>query len=430
MNKFKIALLLLTGSIAFAQDNEDASGKPYNRWSVEAYAGQNKPVRPFAEGYYSSQPQKYFFFSDISHFSLGFRYMLSPKFGLRFDGSYDKFASESGSGSLPFESKLYRLNFQGVANFGRILNFESFTGRLGLLAHAGVQVSTFESQNQAIGDKEEDNGGLIIGITPQLRLSNRLVFSADLSAVQNLRQHLNWDGTNAADSNNLTGMFYNISVGLTFYLGGKDVHADWYIENSKAAEDTDARNRLDELEAKLNDTDRDGIPDFLDAENNTPSGVAVDSKGRFIDKNKNNVPDEMEGSRESYFNTSDKTIAGANDKEVVKNLLASGMYTVFYDPSKDVPNSGSTNSVYQLVNYFRANPSLKIKLTGYADVTGDPKANQQLSERRAAKLRDFFIDSGIEAGRIEVAASGADNSFASQGLGYRVARRVTVEIVN
>jgi OOP family OmpA-OmpF porin len=41
----------------------------------------------------------------------------------------------------------------------------------------------------------------------------------------------------------------------------------------------------------LIDTDQDGVADYLDLEKNTVSGVMVDSKGRAIDLNNNNVPE-------------------------------------------------------------------------------------------------------------------------------------------
>jgi OOP family OmpA-OmpF porin len=52
--------------------------------------------------------------------------------------------------------------------------------------------------------------------------------------------------------------------------------------------------RVDNLETMLIDTDQDGVADYLDLEKNTVSGVMVDSKGRAIDLNNNNVPDELE----------------------------------------------------------------------------------------------------------------------------------------
>ena len=53
-------------------------------------------------------------------------------------------------------------------------------------------------------------------------------------------------------------------------------------------------NRINDLETLMNDTDKDGVPDYLDVENNSITGVAVDTKGRMIDVNKNGVPDELE----------------------------------------------------------------------------------------------------------------------------------------
>ena len=42
------------------------------------------------------------------------------------------------------------------------------------------------------------------------------------------------------------------------------------------------------------DTDNDGVADYLDTEPNTTAGALVDTKGKSIDKNNNNVPDEFE----------------------------------------------------------------------------------------------------------------------------------------
>jgi OOP family OmpA-OmpF porin len=53
-----------------------------------------------------------------------------------------------------------------------------------------------------------------------------------------------------------------------------------------------SKDRVDNLETMLIDTDQDGVADYLDLEPNTVSGVMVDSKGRSIDLNNNNVPDE------------------------------------------------------------------------------------------------------------------------------------------
>ena len=270
MKKALIFIALITSAnVAVAQDesvNKEDELKEtglFNRWSVEFNAGQNKAVRPYTPGYYSSDPSNYFNFSGVDHFDLGVRYMFSNLFGLKLDGAFDKIESQSGSGSLPFETRQYRVGLQGVANLGRIMRFETFTSRLNLLAHAGVQVSRLEPQTGINEGESEDNGGVMIGLTPQVRLTNWLVLTGDFTVISNVRQHFNWDGNYSAESNNLSGMMYNTSLGLTVYLGKKEKHADWYIPNANKP-DEKTQKRLDNLEKSIQDTDRDGVIDAFD----------------------------------------------------------------------------------------------------------------------------------------------------------------------
>jgi OOP family OmpA-OmpF porin len=45
-------------------------------------------------------------------------------------------------------------------------------------------------------------------------------------------------------------------------------------------------------------------------------------------------------------------------------------------------------------------------ITGHADRIGSDKYNQDLSERRAAAVKDYLVSQGVEAGRLETAAKG------------------------
>jgi OOP family OmpA-OmpF porin len=84
---------------------------------------------------------------------------------------------------------------------------------------------------------------------------------------------------------------FNGTVGLTVYLGKNEKHADWVIDNESRFDAINARFMA--IENKMLDSDKDGVADYLDEEQNTPAGAMVDTKGRSIDKN-NNVPDETE----------------------------------------------------------------------------------------------------------------------------------------
>lgn len=432
MKKFIFFIAVSSFGTLLGQEDTDTKYKNlYNRWSFEVNAGQNKPIRPFASGYYSADPTKYFNFSGMNHYDIGVRYMLSNAFGLKLDYATDQFMEQSGAGSLSFDTKLNRFGLQGVINLGRLLRFESFTNRVGILTHAGLHVSKFSVNEGTNKNITEDNGGIMFGITPQVRLTKWVALTADFTVINNVRQHLNWDGSNASSETNLSGVLYNTSVGLTFYIGKKDKHADWFIKEDELSKlptiDEEARKRLDTITTLMNDTDRDGIADYLDAENNTPGGVAVDAKGRFIDINKNGTPDEMEPKvgKEIASTQINKVISAEND------FVEKGLINVFFDVNSAKPNDGSSNNLFIILHYLQNNPTAKVKLYGFADKRGDEALNKNLSIQRVQKVYDFLIANAIAASRVSIEGVGADTKFLDNSeASLTLARRVSIQIEN
>jgi OOP family OmpA-OmpF porin len=425
---------LVISSLSFGQNEsqEVSDENEFDRWSIEVNAGMNKPTKPFTFNYYSSDPKKYFNISSVNHFDVGARYMLSNSFGLKIDFGYDKIENQKGSGSLDFEAIQYRVGLQGVANLGSIMNFRSFTNRFNLLAHAGIQISQFTPKVGRFREITEDNGGVVFGFTPQLRITNSIVLTGDFSVINNLRQHYNWDGVSlSTEDNNLSGTMFVSSVGLTYYIGKNKKHADWSDNiplNKKVpddAKDSEARKRIAELEKMLNDVDRDGVADYLDSQNNTPNGVVVDTKGRFIDVNRNGVPDELEKDGINEYNSSLYT----KNNDAMSSLVKNDYVNVFYDVNQDYPNSGSTSTVYQLIEFMKKNATVKINLQGFADLRGGDSFNKDLSFRRANNLMKILVDSGIANDRIKVEAVGVDKVFNGNKENLDYARRVSVTIV-
>jgi OOP family OmpA-OmpF porin len=166
----------------------------------------------------------------------------------------------------------------------------------------------------------------------------------------------------------------------------------------------------------------------LDVQNNTPSGVIVDSKGRYIDTNRNGTPDEFESNTIEDIKV--QRLAQAtqqSDNNAFKSLLENGLVNVFYDVNQDNPNKGSTNSVYGIISLLKKNPNVNVKLLGYSDKTGNEKENQKLSERRVKKLYNLLVLSGISESRLKIIGQGEDNSIPSNSdVAYELARRVSV----
>ena len=420
----KIPFVFFAISSFFLVNAQENNSRQFNQWSIELNMGQNKPIRPFSQGHYTSNPDKYFNVNGLEHFDLGARYMFTTSFGLKLDFAYDLVQQNSNT-SLPFKNEQYRVGLQGVANLGRMLQFESFTKRFGLLAHAGVQINSLNPKSGVNDGHSEQNGGILFGLTPQFRVTNYLAITADFSAVNNLRQHFNWDGSYAAADNNLTGLIYNSTIGLTLYLGKNDKHADWFILTNQ--EDDEARKRLDKIETLMNDTDKDGVADYLDQENNTPAGVTVDTRGKFIDTNKNGVPDELERKAIDAKEGKDGAIV-ITKEDAIKTLLEKGYLSIFFDTNKDYPNTGSTSNVYQIIKFLKNYPDATATLVGYADLSGNENKNIELSSRRAKNVFDIIVASGINPSRLKVTSEGVDKSFSTSQTGLSLSRRVSILI--
>ncbi len=396
-----------------------AQEQDFNKWSIEASTGFGKPISPFAPKYFSSKNNTYFAFNKINHFDIGTRYMISPYFGIRMGVTYVNITNASGSNSLPFETELYKIDIQGVINMGHVLNFDQFTSRLGLLAHFGLQFSKLKIKENENAGKMDSDGGFIIGITPQYKISDRIVFNADFSYTGNFRQHLNWDGSYAANNKNLFGIMHDLTIGITYYIGKHKQHADWYWNNL----DLIKTQKMLEYEAKIKDlqkdTDKDDIPDYLDLEKNTPAGSIVDSKGRAVIKEKTS-PKNTESIVANNSNLSQK------DKDFTA-IFENGNNEVYFDFNQVNPNKDSKKKIVAIIAYMKKYPESKATLNGYTDNRGGEELNKRLGLRRSQKVKEIIELYGVDPSRISLVSKGIDelmtegkNDLESLALARRV----------
>ena len=427
MKKLLLLLSLFVLTSAIAQEEEVNGGMQesvYNRWSVDLNGGLSRPTTPFMPGYYVE---------DLSffHVDLGARYMFNPKFGMKVDFGYDNF--ENPKDVLAFKSQYYRVNLQGVLNVGRALNFEEFTESFNIQAHGGLGYSFMNSNNF---NGNDNMANVLIGLTGQYKLTEKVALNADFTMINNIRQHYTFDGTsgfgNVPDNRGFNGTLYNATIGLSIYLGSNDMHADWAYEmqDEKQAEMED---RLAEIETMMNDTDRDGVPDYLDVENNTTNGVAVDAKGRAIDLNNNGIPDELERYVEAktkeavaVSNGTNGTTGGRGNKSPLE-LINQGYINIFFDTDSFDPKSSSTNDLYFVINYLRDNPSATADIIGTADTRGSNAYNNELSRKRAERVKSIVEKAGIAGSRMTIIPQGED-TLGEGSANLSLVRKVTFKI--
>ena len=421
------SILLVNLTTLFAQD--------YNRWTIEATVGQSKGIRPYSKGYYSSDAGTFLGKPQANGFSVGARYMINPNFGFKGALHYESIKNIKGNESLPFEMQQIGLSLQGVVNASRLFKIQDNIKRFGLLFHGGIKIDQMTSKTENIIEHDhnygitEYNGGLIVGVTPQYRIGKKISLMLDVSIQTNYRQHFNWDGTYSDRDNNLSGQIVSTNLGLTYSFGKNDIHGDWAVSDadmSKLREEMDViEKRIGDVETLMNDTDKDGVPDYIDQENNSVAGVAVDSRGKMIDQNRNGVPDELE----RYINNSTKESSEKSNADAVKRLINEGYVSTYFDTAKTQPTNVSTEGIDFIRTYLKNNPKASVSIYGHADEIGTNERNNKLSQARAESVKNILVKAGVDASRLNVVSVGEDTSVDKDSEGARrLVRRVTFKV--
>ncbi|RAR48476.1 OmpA family protein [Flavobacterium lacus] len=429
-NLLIFSLSIFTCAITFAQDSTEVSKvDEYNKWSIELGAGQSKGIKPYSPGYYASNPDKVLGSFTFNHFNLGVRYMFSPKFGLKLDGAFDNLQNLSDE-SLEFEMRQIRIGLQGVINAARLFDIQESLGRFGMLFHGGVQVAQMTPQMGINEGRNEWNGGIMVGFTPEFRVTKNLALTADFTLISNVRQHFNWDGSYSDGNNNLAGSMYTTSLGLSYSFGSHKIHGDFATITTKQQEEINAlEKRVGQIENDMSDSDQDGVPDYLDAEPNSIAGVAVDTKGRMVDINQNGVPDELEKYLNNTYVTNQTYNADEKTSEMMKKFINDGYVATYFDFNKRQPTNVSTEGIDFIRTYLLNNPSASVDIIGFADEIGNTPYNNKLANDRATNVKNILMKAGITAERLNVISKGEDTSVDKDSAGARkLVRRVTFKV--
>ncbi|MEL4181452.1 OmpA family protein [Roseateles sp. PN1] len=79
-------------------------------------------------------------------------------------------------------------------------------------------------------------------------------------------------------------------------------------------------------------------------------------------------------------------------------------------------------------NGLSNDPSLRVRVVGHTDSTGNDTINDKLSVERANSVRNFLVDRGISPGRIEAAGRGSHEPIADNASAENRAKNRRVEI--
>lgn len=173
------------------------------------------------------------------------------------------------------------------------------------------------------------------------------------------------------------------------------------------------------------DSDFDGLPDYLDRCPFNRTGAHVDSTGCPVDSDADGIPDGIDDCPNTLF--------GAEvDKRgcIDLSMLAQPMVlNIDYQPGSYEIDTGNRERLRRLASLLLVVRDIRMDINGYTDNIGTAPKNQQLSEKRARRVRDFLVAQGVHENRFKVYGRGETNFVAPNDTADGRTKNRRVEIV-
>lgn len=240
-------------------------------------------------------------------------------------------------------------------------------------------------------------------------------------------------------------------AGLTFKFGGKDTDGDGIYDKDDACPDVAGLKQFQGCP----DTDGDGIADKDDACPNEAGTKAMngcpDRDGDGVADNVDKCPD-TKGPKENagcpwpdrdgdgVYDKDDRcpdvkgTVANNGCPEITEeqvNKLNAYAKTILFNSGK-ATFKPETMPVLEAINaILKEYPTSRFSIEGHTDSDGSNALNQTLSENRAAAVKNFLIENGIESSRLRSTGFGEtkpiDTNKTAKGKANN--RRVEVKLI-
>lgn len=388
----KRTLLLLVAFLSvasFTATAQEAKSAEFNQWYIDAGIGLTKPYKDSAPGYYSPTPG--FFAGEI-----GARYMFNEYFGLKALIGYNQFSDAKDS--KEYKTTYMRYNVEAVANLGNMLNFSTFTQKIGLLGHVGGGIATL---NYDAADNNEKAINGVAGLTVQYKLNDKISINADGSVMANAMQDRTFDGMASGSK----GAIFNGTVGVSYSLGKETIGADSYNRKNTEMAKLDAK--INALSSTVSTLEEETV-----AKDELKSQIAVTEIEEELAEIKSTIAEE-----------------NSSTTEIMAQLINDGIANIYFAFNSTKVQETSVGSIALLKSYLKNNSNVSIVLTGYADEKGSESFNQSLSEKRAKAVATALENAGISSSRLTVVGKGEYKDISkSTKTTDQLSRRVSVSV--
>jgi outer membrane protein OmpA-like peptidoglycan-associated protein/opacity protein-like surface antigen len=165
------------------------------------------------------------------------------------------------------------------------------------------------------------------------------------------------------------------------------------------------------------DTDGDGVPDYKDTEPNSPSGARVDENGKAEDSDNDGVPDvlDLSPNTDTAYMVNHQGIP-IMTKELARKLAPKGglgsggigyMPAILFETASSRVKPTSYVDLQGIAEAIKRTPGVKILLIGNADYRGSEHTNDRLALQRAEAVKKILVENfGVDANLLLTQSNG------------------------
>lgn len=367
---------------------------PAHKWEVGVHTGHffSSGDIPFDPGY---------------GVGLHVRRALDYIFSFRIDGQYGQLQGERFNGDDQFRTQWTSLSAHGIVSLNN-LKWNDEYNRTNIYVYLGGGFNDFDTEftpDQNPLPRRIDNARstvLDVGLGFSIRLNEDINIGIDHKFTTLFSKYA--DQIDGFANQGFRDMTNYTSIRLNYNIGRKDKAEPLYWMNPLSSIIEEIQDIKKRQAIGPEDSDNDGVPDYIDLEPETPLGAIVDVRGVTLDSDNDGIPDYKDQEPYSPPNYEyDENGVALQPKYVTQDSLNAKLQEQYILILSLLPNIHFRTNQAKLLPkqierlqsvgvVLRSYEEVRLLVVGYTDKQGSEERNDELSYLRAKAVIDYLVE--------------------------------------